>query len=234
MKKQTIIPVILVAALVLIVGGVYYAKKMQKETGSTQEEVQTPSSDESAAQNDNSSELAGEEAASLSAEPTPPQVDLAVSAKFNAALKNGSDAFVAGNYSKAIAYYKEALSYRKFDVVYARLFAAYSAQNDTTNALASIDAAISLNPGYTEYWNTKIGFLDEKTSASYADLKKVYTEGLAKVSSKTKINLVTFFAQLSERSGEISSAISLWEYAKNLYPANASIYQKEIERLKAL
>ncbi len=152
-------------------------------------------------------------------------------AKFDQALISANTATLAGNHAQAIVYLNQALTYKDSDVVYVRLYSAYNAQGNTAEALKAINKAIELNPSYTDYWNTKIVFMDEKTSASYTELKAVYSDGLAKVDSRTKINLVTSFAGVTERNGETADAISLWEYAKNLYPAGASSYQAEIDRL---
>jgi hypothetical protein len=86
-------------------------------------------------------------------------------------------------------------------------------------------------PGSTDYWSWKIELLDQKTNTSYEDLKLIYEEGLSKVDQKTKVNLVTRFAMVAEINDEKADAISFWEYAKTLFPANNKIYQSEIDRL---
>lgn len=152
--------------------------------------------------------------------------------KFNLSLKNGNTALVNKDYLKAKEFYAEALSYFDSDVVYARLFSLYSAQSDWNNALSSIENAIRLNPVYTDYYVSKITLLDDKFSYSFLSLKNIYTEALSKADPKNKVNLVTFFAKISEKRGEQSYAISLWEHAKELNPSMGDIYQKEIDRLK--
>lgn len=152
-------------------------------------------------------------------------------AKFNTALSNGSNAFNQKDYTKAISYFNEALGYNKSDVVYVRLFSAYSAQGNWTKALEMINQAISVNPVYTDYWIYKMVAMDEKTSATFGELKTVYNDGLNKVDPKTKINLLTNFARIAENNGEKGEAISVWTKAIEVYPQNKAIYQAEIDRL---
>ncbi len=155
-------------------------------------------------------------------------------AKFNTALSNGSNAFNQKDYTKAINYFNEALGYNKSDVVYVRLFSAYSAQGDWTKALEMINQAIAVNPAYTDYWIYKMVALDEKTTASFAALKAVYDQGITKVDPKTKINLITNFARTAENNGEKGDAIASWTKAIEVYPQNKTIYQTEIDRLNKL
>ena len=152
--------------------------------------------------------------------------------KFNSTLEKGNKSFLVKNYDQAIAYYKQALDYKNSDAVYSRLFSAYNAQNNIDQARISLEKAISINPGYTDYWITKLIFLNEKTSMSFLDLKTIYEDGLKKVDPKTKINLVTSFAAIAENNTKNTEAIALWEYAIQLYPQNKLVYQAEIDRLK--
>lgn len=152
---------------------------------------------------------------------------------FNKAMNNAQIAFGKGEYDKSIAYYNEALNYLKSDKVYSGLFLSYSALNNVDKARVALDAAIKLNPKYTDYWKWQLSLLDDKTGVSYADLKRVYEDGIAKVDSKTKINLITHFALISETNFQKTEAISLWEYAKRINPSKTAVYQVEIDRLKA-
>ncbi|OGI88400.1 hypothetical protein A2995_00880 [Candidatus Nomurabacteria bacterium RIFCSPLOWO2_01_FULL_33_24] len=154
--------------------------------------------------------------------------------RFSFAMNNASKAFGKGEYDQAISYYNEALSQgsSKEDIVYAGLSTVYTAQNNIEQARIAIDKAIKFNPLYTEYWIWKLGLLDEKANLSFADLKRIYEEGLEKCDSRTKINLVTSFARLAENNEENDEAISAWEDAKEIYPLNKAIYQEEIDRLE--
>jgi tetratricopeptide (TPR) repeat protein len=165
--------------------------------------------------------------------PTTPKPEMSTESKkkFNTLLANGAKAFTSKNYAEALKNYNEALTLSDSDVVYIRLHSVYSAQGNNTKALEMLNIAISKNPAYTDYWNTKLTFLDEKTDSSFADLQAVYQEGLTKVDSRTKINLVTHFARIAESAGNYAEAISIFEYAKTVYPQNAKVYQAEIDRL---
>jgi tetratricopeptide (TPR) repeat protein len=156
--------------------------------------------------------------------------------KFSSLLADGLKEFNNKNYDEALKYYTKALDYsgQELDIAYMRMYSVYNMQNNIEKARLMLDKAIAKNPSYTDYWTTKLVFLDEKTQVSFADLKKIYDEALTKVDSRTKINLVTSFARIAENNKENAVAISVWEKAKEVYPANKDIYQKEIDRLKAL
>jgi tetratricopeptide (TPR) repeat protein len=182
---------------------------------------------------DNSSVLPGSASQNTTTKPKVEVADIN-KVKFNTALSNGSTAFNTKDYSKAVTYFNEALSYNKSDVVYVRLFSVYSAQGDWIRALEMINEAIVINPSYTDYWIYKLVAMDEKTNATFGELKTVYNDGLAKVDPKTKINLMTNFARIAENNGEKSEAISVWTEAQKVYPQNQAVYQTEIDRLNSL
>jgi hypothetical protein len=75
--------------------------------------------------------------------------------------------------------------------------------------------------------------LDERTTTTYAELRKIYEEGFTESKNETKVNLTTSFARISESNNQRYEAISLWEQAKTLYPERTSLYQAEIDRLQA-
>ena len=157
-------------------------------------------------------------------------------------MDNARTSFRNKAYLQSIVYYKQALTLQNTDTPYSGLFIVYGAQGDWVNAQKVLDSAIKINPLFVDYWISKLTVLDEKTSATYQELKNVYNEGLSKVDPKTKINLVTYFARLAEarakragiaeNNGQITDAITAWTYAKQLFPENSSIYQGEIERLQ--
>ena len=152
--------------------------------------------------------------------------------QFSIAINKARKAFVMKDYDKAIVFYNEALLYNKADAAYTGLFSTYSAQNNIDKARVAIETAIILNPLSTEHWIAKLTLLNEKTSVSFADLNRIYEEGLTKVDSNTQINLVTSFARIAESKGERNKTISLWGYAIEIYPQNKLIYQAEIDRLQ--
>lgn len=153
---------------------------------------------------------------------------------FNIAMTKGNTAFLAKNYEDAIKFYKEALNAKDSDTAYMRLFDVYNAQNNIDEARVNLEKALQRKPSYTEYWTTKLIFLDEKTNVSYLDLKKIYEDGLLKVDPKTKVNLVTTFARVAESNKQYGEAAFYFGYAKEIYPANATEFQAEIDRLHTL
>ena len=206
--------------IILIVAGIFYFKANK----TAEEIIEEPKTEEE--------NIIPAEEGEVEEETKPVVKVLTDKEKFNIALSNGSRAFLDKDYESAIKYYYGALSYINSDLAYIRIFDAYNAQNDIDNARPALENAIKLNPSYTEYWITKIAFLDDKTGLSYADLKRVYEEALTKVDYRTKINLVTAFARVAENNQQKSDAIALWEEAIKLYPQNVSIYQAEINRIK--
>ena len=226
-KKQKII-LIALGVLVLIVLGFFYLKTNKIAESPVVEMDDTTNTDVST---NPEGEVVSDTALEVG---NTGLVNTEDSKKFNLAFENGSKAFLAQNYDQAIAYYKQALDYKDSDFVYIRLFSAYNAQNNIDQARLALEKAISINPNYTDYWITKLTFLNEKTNISFLDLKAIYQEGLQKVDSKTKINLITSFANIAENNKQNAEAIALWEYAKEVYPQNAIVYQGEIDRIKAL
>ncbi|OGI84398.1 hypothetical protein A3A92_02255 [Candidatus Nomurabacteria bacterium RIFCSPLOWO2_01_FULL_37_49] len=232
--KQTKSLIISIIVIVLIVGGIFYYQKNKRVVApaenenpntSTLEENLIPTPEPEA------EELLQKKVNEANAQELKAQASVK-KAQWNNAMNNARTAFGRGEYDKALVFYNEALSYEKTDTVYSGLFVVFSAQNNIDQARVAIDAAIKLNPLFTQYWKDKLSLLNDKTNVSYQDLKNVYSEGLLKVDPKTKIDLVTYFAGVAERNGQKVDAISLWEYAKNLYPQNSIIYQGEIDRLQ--
>ncbi len=162
---------------------------------------------------------------------TKPKISEADETKFGALMSDGAKAFNAKDYNTAIDFYYRALSIKDSDFVYIRLFDIYNIQKNITKAEEMINLAIKKDPSYTDYWNTKLIFLDEKTSISYQNLKKIYEEGLLKINQKTAINLVTTFARIAESNNQKIDAINLWTKAMQLNPDMKSAYQAEISRL---
>lgn len=212
--------------LLLVILGIFYYQKNKKATLVPNNVPNSPLEESPKGEVDNNTSTPAQ---------TPPLkrgTTAEINVKFNTAMANARTAFINKDYPQAIVYYNQALSYNKVDTVYAGLFTAYGAQGDWVKAQSAIDSAIKLKPTFTDYWVSKLTVLDEKTPASYQDLKNVYNEGLLKVNPETKIDLITYFATAAEKNGQISDAISLWTYAKTLYPQNSSIYQAEIDRLQ--
>lgn len=237
-REQTKNLIISIVAIALIIGGIFYYQKKNRQAvapNNTDKNLNTTIVEENTISTlepePTKEELLQQKVDSANAEELKVQ-ETVKKAKWNTAMSNARIAFGRGEYDKAIVFYNEALSYYKTDTGYSGLFVVYGAQNNIDQARVAIESAIKLNPLFTEYWISKLSLLDDKTNVSYQDLQKIYSEGLLKVDVKTKINLVTYFAGIAERNGQKGDAISIWEYAKNLYPQNSSVYQGEIDRLQ--
>ena len=223
--------------LVLIIGGVFYYKNRTNNTPVSEQEAIFEETNTTALTSTPVALTEEEEAknqANLANTEELKAQEVVRKSKWTTAMDNARAAFGKGEYDKAISFYNEALSYDKTDTGYSGLFVVYSAQNNIDKARTVIDNAIKLNPLVAEYWNSKLALLDDKTDVSFLDLKRIYEEGLTKVDPQTEINLVTQFAGIAENNWQTSEAISVWEYAKHLYPQNNAIYQAEIDRLRAM
>ena len=216
---------VVILILLLVLGFFYYKNKINNITISGQKNVSDKTDTPLVVENKK------DERALTKTDETTKQETLK-KAKWNTAIQNARVAFGRKEYPKAIDFYDEALSYYKTDIGYYGLFVVYGAQNDIENAKIAINKAIELNPSFTEQWNAKLTFLDEKTETSFVDLQKIYENGLFKVDSRTKIDLVTHFATIAESNHQKEEAVSLWKYAQELYPQNNAIYQGEIDRLQ--
>jgi len=230
-KKYINLAIIGLMILILVIAGLMdYRKGIDEDINNIDLE-----NIDDAIKNENEENVVSEEVPNENTNPettaTPKPVVNPNTVKFNTALSNGSTAFNAKEYDKAITYFDEALTYNKSDVVYVRLFSAYSAKGNWTKALEMIDQAISVKPSYTDYWIYKLVVMDEKTNATFSELKNIYVDGLTKVDPKTKINLMTNFARIAENNGDKSEAISIWTKAQTVYPENKTVYQAEINRL---
>lgn len=228
-RKITYTVIILTVVAFLVAGVIYYYKHgkiLKDETSETSETVSgeniLPDADtaQSNTTQSNTASVSSAEAVNK--------------ANFNASMKNATTAFAATNYTAAIKYYNQAIKYIKSDSAYAGLFTVYGAQNKWKDAKIALDKAIEINPSYTDYRKWQIGMLGEKFGMQYDGLKTTYEKSLALVDSKTKVNLVTYFAGVAERNYQKADAISYWQYAISIFPANTAIYQSEIDRLNAI
>ncbi len=152
--------------------------------------------------------------------------------QFNIAMTNATNAFIKNDYGLAIKYYNEALSYNKHDTVYAGLYTVYLTQKNWQKALDSIDQAIKINSVLGDYWKWKILVLNEGMNSNFTDIKDVYNEGLLKIKTEEKINIVTYVANIASIRGEKIEAINLWQKAIEMNPKDRDLFQKEIDLLK--
>jgi tetratricopeptide (TPR) repeat protein len=154
--------------------------------------------------------------------------------EFDRIMTLGSNAFNQQKYQEAISYYKQALAMEELDVIYAKMYLVYKSINDNKNALFVLEKARNLNPTFNQYWFWTIEFHRDVYKASYSELETIYKEAFDKVELTAKINLVTFFASVSEQMNQKEKSIILWQKAIELNPRKKDIYQAEIDRLKAL
>lgn len=155
------------------------------------------------------------------------------STKFDTAIANARQAQANKNYSAALAFYIEALGYKKSDVVYADLYTLQLLLNDPTKAKQAVMTAIELKPDYTEYWNWLLILKKEKFNANFAELKAIYDDGYSKANPDTKVNLVTYFARIAGDMAMHKEAIAYWQLAVTLNPDNVNAYEAEIKSLEA-
>lgn len=229
-KKEIVKSILIIIGLSIIIGGlVVYKKQINKDIENINVENTTDSTNNTETLDKDKEVISDNK--DLKNEGT---VAVNNDAKFNEYLGLASKDFLSQKYDAAIANLNQALKYKNSDLAYVRISSAYGAKGDFVNALNSINKAIELNPSFTDYWNTKLTILDDKMTTSFEGLKAVYEQGLTKVDSRTKPDLVTNFARIAENNQKIDEAIKAFTYAKEIYPDRASIYQIEIDRLKTL
>ncbi len=221
-----------IAIAIIIIGGLiwaisYYYNNNTKDTDNVSETINEENTE------DTQDAQVNEKINEASKETTGVVAGVSTNEKFNLAMENARKAFVANNFDEAIDQYKKALKYKESDTVYAGLYTVYGAQGNWGEAENMLDKAIALKIKNTDYRKWKIGIMDEKTDATFDELKAEYEKALPIVEVETRVNLVTYFAGVAERNGQNSYAISYWQKAIELNPVNKEIYQSEIDRLKA-
>lgn len=226
MKKEHVKNSLFALAAILVIFSIAYFVRMNKKDTALEEQI-SPEVQNEALEPETESQTKSPEA---------PVSDISIKTnpELSALLEKGNKAFYAKDYTGAIKYYNDALKMQDADFIYARLHSVYSAQGNTVEAINAINKAISKNQLWTEHWVTKLVYLDNQTKTSFDELKSIYTDGLTKVDSRTKPNLVTTFARIAEGNGMKDEAIAAWQKAIELYPTNKAIYQAEIDRLKSI
>ncbi len=226
MKKEKVKNGLFALAAILVIFSIAYYLRTNKTENALEESATLESQNE----------VLEPENESQTKSPERPVSDISVKSnpEFDTMLEKGNKAFYAKDYTGAIKYYNDALKIQDADFIYARLHSVYSVQGNTVEAINAINKAISKNQLWTEHWVTKLVYMDEKTKTSFDELKKIYVDGLTKVDSRTKPNLVTTFARIAEKGGMKDEAIAAWQKAIELYPTNKAIYQAEIDRINSI
>jgi tetratricopeptide (TPR) repeat protein len=217
-KKYTIITLLSLIALLIVLAGIFYFMQNKKEKISDDIEI-------------NKEEGLDDSLKGGDTKTNDVVVDDVNKDKFNLAIKNAREASLKKDYVKTVEYYTEALKYKNSDIAYAGLYSTYLIEGNLDKAKDALDTAIKLNPTYTEYYQWKLDFLNEKMGSSFAELKEFYNKSLSVVDARTKINMITYFARMAENKGEKTEALNLWKKASEVYPDNKDIYQAEIDRL---
>ena len=229
-KKEIVKSILIIVGLGIIIGGlIVYKKQIDRDIENIDLENKEEIVDTDVIDEDKEEVKADDKYLTNTKNPT-----IDTDTKFSENLALGSTAMNSKDYTKALEYFNKALTYKNSDLAYARIFSVYSVKGEWSNALTTIDKAISLNPSYTDYWNSKLTLLDDKMTTSFEGLKAVYEQALAKVDNRTKPDLVTNFARIAENNQKYDEAIKAFTYAKEIYPERASIFQTEIDRLKTL
>jgi|GEM_PF-3530194 len=234
--RNTIIGLV---AVVAIGGGIYYYKKtmMPAEPVALDTEAVVGTEDGAATAESTINEAAttaNTASAGVSAVATASADDSIDTQRFNNAMTNARIAVGQKDYRAALKQYNLALKYQNVDTAYIGLYVVYGAQGNWTEARKNLDKAIALAPSNADYWRWKLTLLDEKTDTPYEALVSLYDDGMKKVDTAYKINLVTQFARVAEYNSRINDAIAQWELAKTIIPEYKTMYQAEIDRLKTM
>ncbi len=233
--RNTIIGLV---AVVAIGGGIYYYQKTMTPVEPVAIDTETPTSEGDAT---TAESTINEAVASTSSVDTSTGVKTTASAdesldaqRFGYAMTNARNAVGQKDYKAALKQYNLALKYQKTDTAYIGLYVVYGAQGEWVDARNALDKALALAPTNADYWRWKLTLLDEKTDTPYEVLVSLYEDGMNKVDTAYKVNLVTHFGRIAEYNGRINDAIAQWELAKTIIPEYKAIYQSEIDRLNTM
>lgn len=154
-----------------------------------------------------------------------------VETRINTLFSLASQQEVIGKYSDAKKTLEQVLSIEvSHNVlqVYASLLAK---MGDNKAAIKYIDGAIEMMPRETNLWRTKIDMERERLwPKNLSKLEEVFKKALQ--STNNDINMVTLYASYLSELGRKEEAILYWEIAKKIYPANATLFEGEIEALR--
>lgn len=220
MNKEKLKIIITIVILALIAGALYMF--------SMQKKVQVEDSSETTIEQNTDSD---KDEPSISAQK--PIVKPSTQALFDNKMKEASGYFLKKDYKLAVTAYNQAISIINSEYAYAGLYSTNLALKDYTNAEKAILSAIELNPGSSDYWSWYLVLLQDAMKAPRTKLDAVYNDALNKVLENKVINIVTAYARILENIGDKTGAIAQWQKAITLNPGMQSVYQAEIDILKA-
>lgn len=152
---------------------------------------------------------------------------------FDLYLKLGSDQRTLGLLSDARDSYKLAIDLQPNSYpAWTTIYSAYFDLGDFDDAKIAAQKALELNPSDWNMWRSLIELQTNQFHLSTDELKKIYTQALSATGSN--INIVTFYAQFLEKSGDLKDAKAQWQKAIQINPSGKKDYQTEITRLDNL
>jgi tetratricopeptide (TPR) repeat protein len=103
----------------------------------------------------------------------------------------------------------------------------YKGLGNNGQAIDRAGKALSIDDENVDAWRIMIELSQNTDQAALNDL---YMKALPKTNND--IEIVKSYARFLEKTGDIAKAVAYWETARNVDPANAEEYNKEITRLR--
>jgi tetratricopeptide (TPR) repeat protein len=153
--------------------------------------------------------------------------------KFNYMMVEGFNLYGLGQFLKSKNVFLNASKISPEEsVAYAALSFVALDMEDNKGALNYIQKAIELSPTNADYYKKMITIKKDRFGADSEELNGLYVDALVKTNNH--IDIVTSYAKFAEESGKTLVAYEYWQKAIEIYPESASVYKKEMERLKKM
>lgn len=152
--------------------------------------------------------------------------------KYQELITLGHQYYLKNDYKTALNYFNQAVALQKNDRIYRSLYSTYLALGDYENARKSIKNSVSFNSGIPNNWVEYASFENNYMKSSFDVVSKIYQDALK--ATKENIDVLTSYSAYLTENKKYAEAITYLEKAKLAKPANASIYQSEIDRLNTL
>ena len=146
-------------------------------------------------------------------------------------ITKGHEFYLKGQYTEALPYLKKAVLLEQNDRIYRSLYSVYLGLKDYQNAEMAMKKALIADSRLASNWVEYAYFENYYVKASFDIVSKIYLEGLK--DTKDNIDLVTSYAAYLAENQKYTEAIAYLEKAITIDPARKSIFQAEIESLRA-
>lgn len=219
------------AVLLVLLGGFFMAYNKRGEISAPPQENVENTNIQSGVGQDNSDGLVTD-GSSTTTENSSEAVDEEENTtdEYKALIQKGHELYLAGKYSEALVYFNQAVGLQRNDRIYRSLYTSYLALKNYPEAEKAIRNSVKYNTTIPNNWVEYASFENLYMQASFESVSQIYQDALK--ATKENIDVVTAYAAYLTEQKKYEEAITYLEKAKSIYPANSSVYQKEIDYLK--